>query len=319
MRQGLISLLGTWWRSNQGELEACRRELSEALEQQAASAEVLGIISSSPTNLKPVFETILANATRLCEASYGTLWLYEGDALRAVALHGALPAAYTAERRRGAFRPAPDGPLARATKTQQTVQVPDLRADQSYLDRYPMAVTAVELGGVRTAVVVPMLKQNEVVGLISTYRQEVRPFTDKQVALLTSFASQAVIAIENARLLNELRDRTTELSESLEQQTAASEVLGVISRSPGELEPVFQAMLVNATRLCEAQFGILYRYDGEFFHADALHNVAPALADYLRREPPRPTRNLLHSGPRTCAARVPCSVFHFFTKGLSLA
>src|SRR5262249_15078449 len=119
-------------------------------------------------------------------------------------------------------------------------------------------------------------------------RQEVRPFTDKQIALVTSFASQAVIAIENARLLNELRDRTNELSQSLDQQTATSKVLGVISSSLGELEPVFQAMLANATRLCEAHFGILYRYDGNVFHAVALQDVAPAFADHLRREPPRP-------------------------------
>ena len=152
MRQGLLSLLGTWWRSNRGELKACRCELSEALGQQTATSEVLGIISSSPTDLEPLFQTILANATRLCEASYSTLWLCEGDALRAAALHGESAAAYIAERRRGAFRPAPGGPLARAARTQQTVQVADLRADKSYRDRYQMAVTAVELGGVRTAV-----------------------------------------------------------------------------------------------------------------------------------------------------------------------
>ncbi len=283
MRQGLLSLLGTWWRSNRGELEACRCELSEALGQQTATSEVLGIISSSPTDLEPLFQTILANATRLCEASYSTLWLCEGDALRAAALHGELPAAYIAERRRGAFRPAPGGPLARAARTQQTVQVADLRADQSYRDRYQMAVTAVELGGVRTAVVVPMLKSNEVVGLISIYRQEVRPFTDKQITLVTSFAKQAVIAIENARLLNELRDRTAELTESLEQQTATSEVLGVISSSPGELDPVFQTMLANAVRICEAKFGVLFRYDGNAFHPAAWLGVTPAYEDSLRQ------------------------------------
>src|SRR5438876_480801 len=177
------------------QLDIRTKELSESLERETATSQVLGIISSSPTNLEPLFETILANATRLCQASYGTLWLCEGEALRAVALHGALPTAYTAERRRGAFRPAPEGPLARAARTRQTVQVADLRTDQSYLDRYPMAVTAVELAGVRTAVAVPMLTENKLVGAISIYRRNVRPFTDKQIALVTNFASQAVIAI----------------------------------------------------------------------------------------------------------------------------
>jgi GAF domain-containing protein len=256
------------------------RELREALEQQIATAEVLGIISSSPSDLEPVFETILANATRLCEASYGTLWLCEGDAFRRAALHGALPAAFV-EGRGSLFRPGPGVPVVRAARTLQTVHVDDFRAEQAYLDRDPRAVAAVELGGIRTLLAVPMLKENKPVGVISIYRQEVRPFTERQIALITSFARQAVIAIENARLVNELR-------ESLEQQSAASEVLGVISTSPGELGPVFQAMLANATRLCGANFGILFRYDGNVFHAVALQDVAPAHAEYLRREPPRP-------------------------------
>src|SRR6266700_1352460 len=234
-----------------------RRELGEALERERATSEVLGIISSSPSNLEPVFETILANATRLCEASYGNLWLCEGDAIRLVALHGAMPAAYAAERRRGAmFRRGAGAPITRATKTRQPVHVADLRAEQPYLDRDPFVVTAVELGGIRTLLQVPMLKQNEVVGVISIYRREVRPFTEKQVALVTSFASQAVIAIENARLLNELR-------ESLEQQTATSEVLKVISRSPTELQPVFEALVESASRLCGADAVSILRLEGD--------------------------------------------------------
>src|SRR6266536_468475 len=276
MRHGLISLLGSWWRRDQGELEACRRELSESLERETATSQVLGIISSSPSDLQPVFETILANATRLCEASYGTLWLCEGDATRVAALHGALPAQFAAERQRGAvFRLGAGAPSTRAVRTRQTVHVTDMRAEQAYLDRDPRVVTGVELGGVRTFVAVPMLKENQVVGVITMYRQEVRPFTDNQIALVTSFASQAVIAIENARLLNELR-------ESLDQQTATSDVLRVISRSPTDLASVFDTILINATRLCEGNFAGLWQYDGEALVGVGQHNVSPGFAELCR-------------------------------------
>src|SRR6266699_4587519 len=225
------------------ELSEASRELSESLERETANSQVLGIISSSPSNLEPVFEAMLANATRLCEASYGTLWLCEGDAIRAVALHGAVPDAYAAEvRRRTVSRLDPVVAVARAARTGQTVHVAHLRTGQAYLDRHPLAVAAVELSGIRTLIDVPMLKQNEVVGVISIYRQEVRPFSDKQIALVTNFAKQAVIAIENARLLNELR-------QSLEQQTATSDVLNVISRSPTDAQPVFQIIGERAERL----------------------------------------------------------------------
>ena len=295
MRRSLISLLGTWWRSNQGELETCRRELSESLERETATSEVLGIISSSPSELKPLFQTMLANATRLCEASYGSLWLCEGDAIRAVARHGSVPLAFAAEREPGAiFRPGPGGTIARAIRTRQPVHVADISAGQAYRDRDPFVVAAVELGGIRTAVAVPMLKDNQVVGVINIYRQEVRPFTEKQIALVANFAGQAVIAIENARLLNELRDRTAELSESLEQQTATSEVLGVISSSPGELQSVFQTILANATRLCEASFATLSRYDGNVFWVEAMRDVEPTFAAHFRQKPvPPDARNTL--------------------------
>src|SRR6266566_3724444 len=223
-----------------------RRELGEALEREKATSQVLGIISSTPSDLEPVFETILANATRLCEASYGTLWLCEGDAIRAVALHGVLPDAYAAWlRNRTVSRLDPGVAAARAATSRQTVHVADAREGQAYRDGDPSAVAAVDLGGLRAVIAVPMLKSNEVVGVISIFRREDRPFSEQQIALVTNFTNQALIAIENARLLNELRDRTTELSESLEQQAATSEVLGVISSSPGELEPVFQTMLAN--------------------------------------------------------------------------
>src|ERR1700732_5246371 len=188
-------------------------------------------------------------------------------------------------RRRGPFHPPPGGPLGEAIRTKQTVQLADLAATQAYAERHAVVVDAVELGGVRTNLSVPMLKDNELIGIIVIYRQEVRPFTDKQVALLTSFASQAVIAIENTRLLNELRERTDDLSESLEQQTATSDVLQIISSSPGELEPVFQAMLANATRICEAVFGNLYLCDGDAFRMVAAHNDPPAYVEARTRDP----------------------------------
>src|SRR5262249_23657768 len=250
------------------ELAEARGHLSEALEQQTAASEVLRIISSSPDDLKPVFETMLANAVRICEAKFGVLFRCEGEALRAVAVHGA-PALYAEERQRNpVIRPSARTTLGRAVATKQPVQIADLQEEPAYIDSSSGATTGAEfarLAGARTTIAVPMVKQKELVGAIVIYRQEVRPFTEKQIELVQNFANQAVTATENPRLLNELRQRTDDLSEALEQQTATSEVLQVISSSPGELEPVFQSMLANAVRICEAKFGMLLLYDGKEF------------------------------------------------------
>jgi len=267
------------------ELAEARGHLSEALEQQAATSEVLSVISSSPGELEPVFQAMLANAARICEAKFGAMYLNEGSAFRTVAMHNAPPALAEMRRRNPVFRPNPRIALARAAATKQTVQIADVQAEPGYLDPLPgfSSSQIVTLGGARTVVAVPMLKKNELVGVIAIYRQEVRPFTDKQIELVSNFARQAVIAIENTRLLNELRQRTDDLSEALEQQTATSEVLRVISSSPGELEPVFQAMLENAVRVCEAKFGTMYRYDGDMFHPTAVLNAPPTLSEFLQQ------------------------------------
>ncbi|MFZ0066968.1 MAG: GAF domain-containing protein, partial [Pseudolabrys sp.] len=228
-------------------LDQVTRELGEAYQRETATSEVLKVISSSPGELEPVFDAMLANATRICEAKIGVLYLRDGDSLRFAATHGAPPAYVQARKQRGV---APDGPVRRAATTKQVVHIADIRELQSYRDRHSSTVVSAELGKFRTVLGVPMLKDDELIGVITLNRQEVRPFTDKQIELVQNFASQAVIAIENARLLSELRQRTDDLSDALERQTSTSEVLGVISSSPGELGPVFSAILANATRLC---------------------------------------------------------------------
>jgi GAF domain-containing protein len=260
------------------ELVEARNHLAEALEQQTATSEVLRVISRSPGELEPIFQPMLANAVKLCEASYGAMWLREADSFHNAAFHGLLPAEYV-ERWRSTTVPIGSavlfGPLVQSRKP---VQVADVRETRPYLDGLQLPVAAADVAGIRTMAAVPMLKNDEVIGAIVIYRKEVRSFTDKQVEVVANFAHQAVIAIENARLLNELRQRTNDLSEALQQQTATSEVLRVISSSPGELELVFETMLANATRLCGAEFGILNLDDGDVSRIAAVYNVPPALA-----------------------------------------
>ena len=237
------------------------------MEQQTATSDVLQVISSSPGDLEPVFATILEKAVRICDAKFGTLYLFEEGGLRLVAAHD-VPE-FLEARGSSPIQPAPGGVLDVTVRTKRTTHEPDLAATQSYAERHPRMVEAVELGGIRTVVAVPMLKDDDLVGVIAVHRREVRPFTDKQIALVENFAAQAVIAIENARLLNELK-------QSLEQQTATSQILQIISSFPGDLDQVFATMLENATRICEAKFGALYLSDGDGFRATAMHNAPPA-------------------------------------------
>jgi GAF domain-containing protein len=259
-------------------------ELRESLLQQTATADVLKVISSTPNDLQPVFDTMLAKATDLCQASYGTMWLSQRDGFRTVAMYGGLPPAWVEQWRSGTpYRPLPNRPLARVAESRQPIQITDLRDDQSYLEGDPLPVAAVEIAGIRTLLVVPMFKESELVGAIAIYRKEVRPFTDKQIALVTNFAAQAVIAIENARLLNELR-------ESLQQQTATSDVLGVISRSAFDLQPIFETVAESAVRLCGADKAFILRFDGELLHVVVARNASPELAEFMRQNPLRVSR-----------------------------
>jgi GAF domain-containing protein len=277
-------------------------DLSEALEQQTATSNVLQVISSSSGNLEPVFATMLENAVRLCDAKFGSINRWDGEALHLVATCN-VPSAFAEFRKRTPFRPGPENPISQMLMTKTVIHFHDLATEQGYIERNPTFVAAVELGGVRTFLAVPMLKENELIGVVIVYRQEVRPFNDRQIEIARNFAAQAVIAIENARLLNELRQRTTDLTEALEQQTATSEVLQVISSSPGDLEPVFASMLEKAIRVCEATFGNIYRWDGEAFYLLATKNTPQAFAEYRRSASPviRPAPNTLFG--RLAAAR----------------
>ena len=280
-------------RQRTNDLSQRTNDLSEALEQQTATSEILQVISGSPGDLQPVFAVILDKAARICDASFGNIFRWDGNALWLVATHNT-PPAFTEHRRRVPFRPNQGNPIGQMLRASAGIHVADLALDERYIQKSdPEVVAAVELGGIRTFVAVPMLKDEKLVGTVILYRQEVRPFSDRQIELVKNFAAQAVIAIENTRLLNELR-------QSLEQQTATAEVLGFISSSKFELQPILQSVVDTAARLCRADAAVIFRLEDGLYRFAAGYSLDAAYLEIERRSP-------IYPGPGTLVGRAAMS------------
>src|SRR5262245_52838890 len=255
--------------------QASKRELQESLEYQAAIGDVLGVISRSPNQLQPVFDAIVRIASKLCEAENSGFALRDGDAFRLVA--DDVPEGPYKEFLRGrVFLPVRGSMIGRAAYEKRLVHVPDQLADPDFTEFENQRV-----GGARTVLAAPLIKDDHVVGVISMMRRVVRPFSERQVKLLETFADQALIAIENTRLFEEVQVRNRDLTEALDRQTATAEILQVISSSPTQVEPVFNAILRRAISLCDALFGVIYRFDGELIHVEAHHNFTIGAAGLL--------------------------------------
>jgi signal transduction histidine kinase len=276
----------------ENKVEQRTAELSESLQQQTATSEVLQVISSSPGDLQPVFKSMLNNALRICEAKFGNLLLFDGKGFTAAELHNA-PASYARLYADGPLVPGPNTGLRRIVDTKQVVHIDDIMAESGGVEHDPLRIATAQILQARTFLAVPMLKERELVGAIVIYRQEVRPFTDKQIGLVASFANQAVIAIENTRLLKELRLRTDDLSESLQQQTATADVLKVISRSAFDLKSVLTTLTVSAKALCGASQGIINLRDGDVMRLQAESGATPAFIEFMNTNPIKPNRNTI--------------------------
>jgi GAF domain-containing protein len=271
-------------------------DLTEALEQQTATSEVLQIISSTPGDPQPVFATMLENAVRICDATFGNIFRWDGEAFQLMAAHKT-PPAFVKARKLSPIRPAPTTLFGRLVATKSLVHTPDLAAEKQYVEeRRPAYVEAVRLGGIRTFLAVPMLKDDELIGAFGLFRQEVRPFTDKQIELVKNFAAQAVIAIENARLLAELRKRTDDLETSLEYQTATSDVLKVISRSVFDLQKILEFVAETAARLCAAKQVGIFLQENNVYRFTIGFGLTPAYREIEERAAIKP-------GPETLVGR----------------
>ncbi len=266
------------------------KELKEALEQQTATSQILSVIASSPTEIQPVLDVVAENAARLCDSESAVIHRLDGNVLRRVAVYGSAPTGPVGEGRvldRNWI-------AGRAVVDRQTIHIDDAAINVE--TEFPGTKPYQQLSGTRTALAMPLLREGDPVGVIFIRRTEVRPFSEKQIALLKTFADQAVIAIENVRLFQELQQRNRDLTEALEQQTATSDVLRVISSSPTDVQPVFDAIVQSATRLCEASFGVAHRFDGQVLTFDAHHNMTPDQVEQTKQRFPTPVTRGSASG-----------------------